>query len=115
MKNPGTEAAAPGTCLSLVPAAAPPSPEQTAAGPVQSAPKPEPIQISSALGAVTGLSEAQQMEFYACEAVLETASSTFVQAGLAFGRIRDGDLYLCGGSIRISTPTAGRNGNTAGT
>jgi hypothetical protein len=40
------------------------------------------------------------MEFYACEAVLETASSNFVQAGLAFGRIRDGDLYLCGGEYK---------------
>ena len=39
------------------------------------------------------LSDAEQIEFYACEDVLETASSTFVQSGLAFARIRDALLY----------------------
>jgi len=91
--------AAPEGSLSLVPATAP-SGNQTDPGPVQGPPKPEQIQISSALGAVTDLSEAHQMEFYACEAVLETASSNFVQAGLAFGRIRDCDLYLLGGKYK---------------
>jgi hypothetical protein len=63
------------------------------ANPPEARSKPAPIQVSSVLGAVKVLSDAHQIEFYACEAVLETASSTFVQAGLAFARIRDLELY----------------------
>ena len=56
-------------------------------------PKDPPVKLDGVLGRVDGLSEAQQMEFYACEAVIETGWSTFVQVGLAFARIRDADLY----------------------
>src|SRR5689334_8308030 len=45
------------------------------------------------LGEVSALTDAEQIEFYSCEAVLEMATTNFVQAGLAFGRIRDLQLY----------------------
>ena len=60
--------------------------------PPQARSKPEPIQISSVLGAVEVLSDADQIELYACEAVVETASSNVFQVGLAVARIRDGKL-----------------------
>jgi hypothetical protein len=45
------------------------------------------------LGKVNGLSEAEQAELYACEAVIETGWATFVQVGLALARIREAQLY----------------------
>ena len=39
------------------------------------------------------LSEADQMELYACEEVVSSGWNTFVQVGLALARIRDRKLY----------------------
>ena len=45
------------------------------------------------LGKVDNLSEMEQIEYQACEAVLMMSSRTFVDAGQALGRIRDLRLY----------------------
>ena len=93
MDTPDKPSEAPATCNEAV-AAVPP--ELTpVAGEITppAAPKEIPVKLDGALGRVDGLSEAQQMEFYACEAVIQTGWSTFVQVGLAFARIRDADLY----------------------
>ena len=60
---------------------------------MQARAKPEPIKISSVLGVAEVLSDADQIDLYACEAVVETASSNVFQVGLAFAGIRDGKLY----------------------
>jgi hypothetical protein len=56
--------------------------------PRSDAPKVDPV-----LGKVNGLSDAEQAELYACEAVIETGWATFVQVGLALARIREAQLY----------------------
>ena len=55
--------------------------------------KPELIQISSVLGEIDYLSDAEQADYFACQTVIEMVCSSFVQIGLAFGRIRDLRLY----------------------
>jgi hypothetical protein len=45
------------------------------------------------LGKIQGLSEPEQAEYMSCEMVLQMACRTFVEAGMALARIRDGQLY----------------------
>jgi hypothetical protein len=64
-------------------------------GPVPAAPaaRPPQLSISSALGTVETLTEEQQIQLIACEAVLETAAHSFVDVGLALAQIRDDGLF----------------------
>jgi len=51
------------------------------------------LEINPELGVAEGLTESEQIELCACEEVIRTGWSTFVQVGLALARIRDGQLY----------------------
>ena len=53
----------------------------------------DPIIISSVLGKVEELPEADQMDYFACEEVIDGGWATYVQVGLAFATIRDRRLY----------------------
>jgi hypothetical protein len=55
--------------------------------------KPEKIQMSSVFGKVRTLSEVEQMQYLACEEVIDSGWSTYVQVGLALATIRDLRLY----------------------
>jgi hypothetical protein len=55
--------------------------------------RPDPIIISSVLGQTKELPEADQMDYFACEEVIDSAWATIVQVGLAFATIRDRRLY----------------------
>jgi hypothetical protein len=49
--------------------------------------------INPELGVAEVLTDAEQIELYACEEVIGSCWNTFVQVGLALARIRDGHLY----------------------
>ena len=88
---PGTmpDQAAPNPESSLLPAVITPE-----AQPSVPAPVPSPAVPSiGVLGKVHNLSEMEQIEYQACEAVLMMSSRSFVDAGQALGRIRDLRLY----------------------
>jgi hypothetical protein len=76
------------------------SPPEVPAAPPASADQPQKpdssTSVLSVLCTVQGLTEDQQMELLACEAVISTGWSTFVQVGLALARIREGRLYQTG-------------------
>jgi hypothetical protein len=55
--------------------------------------KPHAIVLSSVLGTIDLLSEAEQADYFACQEVLGMGWNAVVDAGLALARIRDGRLY----------------------
>jgi hypothetical protein len=55
--------------------------------------RPDAIVLSSVLGTLDILSEAEQAEYFACEEVVGTGWNAFYDVGLALARIRDGRLY----------------------
>ena len=66
-------------------------------GPITPTPAPTPQNpfpdMEKSLGVAEVLSEPEQMEYFACEEVVGTGWSTFVQVGLALAQIRDHRLY----------------------
>jgi hypothetical protein len=72
------------------------------------------VVVDASLGQVETLSEAEEAEFKACEAVIVAGWHTFVDVGLALARIRDARLYT-GSNSTPSRIIAGPNGSTAGT
>ena len=91
--QPAPEPAAPDPIASsalpaVVPDANPPQ-EANAASP----PKSGPIQMSSVMGVVEGLSDDEGMEFMACETVIDTGWRGVLDVGLGFACIRDKRLY----------------------
>ena len=66
------------------------SPTTPAPAPTPKNPFPE---LDKSLGVVEVLSDPEQMEYFACEEVVGTGWSTFVQVGLALAQIRDHRLY----------------------
>ena len=58
--------------------------------------KTRQIAISSILGSVDTLSEAEQIDLLTCEAILETSEQSFVEKGRALAQIRDDRLYRGG-------------------
>jgi hypothetical protein len=53
-----------------------------------------PIVIPRGLGTVVSLTPDQQVQLQSCEAILQLASHTFVEAGLALAEIQDDELFI---------------------
>ena len=91
---PSRESAASGTPLGTAPETTVASPPQdSGAQPTVAMQKQEEVTVSPVLGAIEVLSPAEQAELYACEEVVASGWQSFVQVGLALGRIRDLGLY----------------------
>jgi hypothetical protein len=56
--------------------------------------RPLPIVIPRSLGRVVCLTEDQKIQLQICEAMLQLASHSFVEAGLALAEIRDDELFI---------------------
>ena len=75
--------------------------EQAQQNPAASSPpKEQPIVISSVLGEISVLTDAERMNFMACETVLEMDTHSFVEKGRALALIRTDRLYRESGKYK---------------